>query len=476
MKKQQGLLRKNTAQKKNEFLYFIFLLSIFCIPFFGISIELGATFRPANMLAILGTILLLINYTSNKGRQYCYSFKLVINILFVLSITSVIANIIFILTENIDKHTISYFTSQFGSRNFSFLRIHLKPVQIFVSEWINFSFLLIPISTVNNKIKIVKIVWTYVISVTIQATLGIVQYLIYISLGINIFPILRGGIIGSHIYQQDAAFFLNGIKFIRVNALAGEPKTLALFLCAGIGISVFFLFHNVSTKREKMITTISIFIQLIALMLTFSTLGYICLLAGMIVYTFSIKRKLSAIFAILISFFIILNLISIPFVVSDIFHTRFLERLGFEDMDLIYLSFIQRNPDFLLFGTGYGNFHLAAFQETQEIIPWKFGIVLPKLGVLNLLAQSGIVGLVIFSSLPIMIIRKLNNLARKKYYVDKVLCNSTKYMVIYLSVICLVLRYNSIGLLSLGMGFAIYEISLSNHKKFTEFYLKERSK
>lgn len=444
-----------------KLLYNLTLLTVASIPFDGLNIELGATLklsRVFGMLAIFTLILFLSSTSSKKFKNLPNSFYLVFKVLSVFFLVTLLSNLIF-LTEIIKPEAQNYFLQQFGNDGLSIFRTALKPIQAAIATAINFSWLLIPILVIRSNLQIMQIAWTYVISSSIQGLLGIVQYMYFLASGINLFPIYRGGLVGG--YTQDAYVDLQGIRFLRVNALAGEPTGLALVLGFGIAITVFFLIEQ-SSDKKKLLATFCFIIQIISLFLTFSTIGYVCISSIVLLYVYFIKEKLLFIPVLTVTLALYVFLFDIPSFLLNLFEERILERIGFEDFDLVYVSFIQKSPSYLLLGTGFGTFHLATFEEASQILSWQFGIILPKLGIFSILATSGLVGAFVLSIIPVVVFSRLNNINKTKYVSNKKFYFCIKKLLAFMFIIGINIRFTIFGVLWLGIGFAVIE----NYRRF----------
>ncbi|MEM1255556.1 MAG: hypothetical protein AAGI69_24220 [Cyanobacteria bacterium P01_H01_bin.21] len=446
--------------------YVLILALVFLMPFNGLSIDIGVSIRPFNLLNFLlffSVIKTVVKILVSNTKTSPSSLTLVIKIFSLFIGITVLSNLIFILFGEVTPEALYYFDDKFSGGTLGFLRTSLKPLQVMLSYLLIFSLTIVSITSIKKHSEIVSIAWSYVISSSVAAFLGIFQYFYYVVSGVNLFPIYRGGLVGVNSYTQDAVFVMGGIKFLRINAFAGEPKYLATFLILGLGTILFFLINQCS-KKHKTVLAFLFLIQLLAVMLTFSTLGYAMLIICLLFYLYIAKRKLY-----LYTFLGIIALlgylfIGYPQLVVDIFDARFLSRLGLEDMDVIYVEFIKEFPDYIWFGTGFGNFHLASFAQTQKILSWNFGIILPKLGLFIVMATSGIFGTLIFYSIPILVIKRLSYLAN---YLNKNTADfywSLKNLIIFLSIIGLVMRSMPLAFLWLGIGFSAIE-EYAIHKK-----------
>jgi hypothetical protein len=478
------LYREILVQKNNSF-YILTSAMLASIPFDGLAIEAGARLRFSNIIGIISTLLFVWYFITTKTRliDKSYSLNFAFRVLSLFIFSTLVANLIF-FSEVINPQAIAYFSETLGDSRLSFFRTELKPVQAFIATISQLSWILIPTLAIQTNEQVVKLAWIYVTSSSIQASLGIFQFLYYLVSGVNLFPIYRGSLLDESIATQDAFFSLGGVNYLRVNAFTGEPKNLALVLCFSIAIVCFFLIQQTSHRPRAFVIACGL-IQFFALMLTFSTLGYALLTLTCCVYFYFQKNKTLFIVTIASIVIPIFFLLGVPSIVSDIFQERILERIGIEDFDLVYLDFISKAPDNLLLGTGFGTFHLASFESATQLIKWQFGIILPKIGLFGLMATSGCVGTLIFSSLFIKLIAKLSYFSLFSTFPEGRFCISIRNLVVCLVVIGILFRFTTFGCLWLGIGFTVldnniryldYLIQSSNlYRLGSDFYSKTQS-
>jgi hypothetical protein len=463
------------SQKKQSLntLYLLMLITAASIPFSGLNIQLGGTFNLSNILTIISAFILGRDFLFVKIRKDIpYSFYSVRKALGVFLIITCLGNLTFLLDPP-SKEAENYFNLMFDSGGFSVFRTALKPFQAFISSAINLIWILIPILTIKSKKQILYFAYLYVISSAFQASLGIFQYIYYLISGINFFPIYRGGLIGNNIYTQDAFIVVSGVKMLRINAMSGEPKGLALILCFGIAASIFLLYSNIN-KNHRMVLVFMLIAQIIALIFTFSTLGYVAILVLFFVWIVAELPKFIALFSIAIASLIIAYIFGdFSFVQGDtllnkVFEARFSDRLqeGFEDMDLVYINFIVKNPSYLFLGTGFGTFHLASFEQASQIISWRFGIILPKLGIFSILATSGCAGMLVFMHILLSLKSGFDKIIVLNIQ-DLKFIERAKKMLIYIFLTGLAIRYTIFALMWVGIGFAIvenYDLSINKQQ------------
>lgn len=464
------------SDEKTKKLFLLLCVAVFFMPFFGVYFDVGGSWRISQLLMII------LSYSAYRQfKKYPDIFlkkqieqseqKFVIRCILIFFISAFLANLFVFLFVEIPPQATEYFSGKLETQFLiSFIRTNFKIIQSAIKELISFGFLIIPLMLIDTKKKAHIITWIYVISVSIQSFLGIVQLIIYNVTNVNIFPIIRGGFF-SHLYATQTARIteLEGFNF-RVNALALEPTDLGFFIVSSIILILFFLLPNnnflelnigkFKLKNKNFILSL-LSLNLICLYFTYSTLGYIMFV---IVLALSVSKNLISLFissAILV--FFSEKIITTIFAVSgEIIQARFIDRLGFDDFDQVYLSFISQNPEFLLNGTGFGNFHLLSYDYAREIVnAFNFGIILPKLGVFKILAISGVVGLVGLSLLFVKLYLKMSVTLmyshRNKINNSKVIwIKNFRYFLVPVFICLFLIRYEDVTLLFLALGYSTY--------------------
>jgi hypothetical protein len=443
--------------KSSNIFYSLTFATLVSIPFDGLAIDFGSRLRLSNLLSIASLVVLTTYFLFTQAKTVSNSYygRFVVNIIILFCLSTFIGNLFF-LFDRINPQAQVYFDDKFGSDGISVFRTVLKPIQAFIATLTQLQWILIPLLAIRSNHQVFQLAWGYIISASIQAGFAIFQFIFYLATKINLFPMYRGSLLDENIETQDAFFSMGGTDILRVNAFAGEPKGLALVLCLSLVILYFFVLPQVSGNLKKSANTYAL-IQFTALMLTFSTLGYALLAISFSVYFFLSKKKIWFLINLTIILTITFYTVGIPSTVNDIFQARFLERIGFEDFDLVYLEFIGKHPDYLFFGSGFGTFHLASFEAASQIIKWKFGIILPKIGLFSLLATSGFPGIFFFSSLLFKSISKLSYLVNILPIKESTFCLQIRDMFICLIAVSLVFRFTTFGCLWIGISFAVIE-------------------
>jgi hypothetical protein len=459
---------KFTFRKINIF-YVLTCLTLFAMTFEGRYIDLGAQITAEKFFSLISLMFsfgYFIGIIKTRAFSELHYKNFILKTIACFLLITLVGNLIF-LSEPMNSDALLYFEDRVGTGHLALFRTVLKPVQAFVLVLAQLSWILVPSLALKTNLHVIQAAWVYVCSSTLQAILALIQYLIYLAIGINIFPVYRGGVLDSNLYQQDAVFSMGGRFLIRVNGLSGEPKQLALILSFSIAILAFLLIRSKSRK----IKTFAIFclsLQILSLILTFSTLGFVLFLAGVCTYTLLRKNKVQFLVFMMIIFVTALLFVELPSTVGDIFQERVLERLGFEDFDLVFLEFINSSPLHFFIGCGIGNFHIASFEQAKQVIrDWQFQIFLPYIGVFSLVATSGIFGALTFYLLPYRLIVSLNHRLKVLSFAEKDFYVSVRNLLIYLIIIGFILRLHTLGFIWLGIGFAVLENShksLINHQ------------
>jgi hypothetical protein len=455
----QDLPEVNFSSGRINIFYILTCLTLFATTFEGRYIDLGAQITADKFFSLISLIVsfgYFIGLIKARAFNELFYKNFILKTIACFLLITIVGNLIF-LTEPISSEALIYFEDRVGTGNLAMFRTFLKPVQAFTVTLAQLSWILVPSLALKTNLQVIQAGWVYVCSSTLQAILAISQYLIYMATGINIFPMYRGGVTDDNLFQQDAVFSFGGRFLLRVNGLSGEPRQLALILVFSIAILTFLLIRS----KSKIIKTFAIFsllLQVFSLILTFSTQGFILLSIGVLIYTFSRKNKMQFLIFVITVFLSALLFIEIPSTVADIFQARILERIGFEEFDLIFLDFISASPLHLFTGCGIGNFHIASFEQAKQVIrEWQFQIFLPFIGVFSLIATSGIFGTVTFYLLPYRLILKLSRSLKSLPISERLFYVSVRNLLIYLIIVGLILRLHTLGFIWLGIGFAVLE-------------------
>jgi hypothetical protein len=459
-----------------KLLYNLLLASVFCLPLEGFYIEVGGTYRLSSTIAIFATLVLLFDFdvvARNNSLQAAYSksFRYILKVLIAFYLVTLTSNLIFLLFEKIDPSVIRFFDKRFGDSAMAIFRTYLKPVQAIFSQSFSYSWFLISIVAIHTKRDLLRISWAYVISTTIQDVLGIVQLLIFTATGNDLFPINRGGLIAEDSYTQTATLKTSLGYALRITGLSGEPGALALYSCFAMAITLLLLLPHVTRKSHKSFCFICLGLQLVGTLLTYSTRGYLLISLLVFIYFITSDKKVFIIpLAPLILGFAYYLVGGIPDYVEDIFSTRILARLGFDDFDLVYLEVLKKTPSYWFIGCGFGNVHLLMEPFSRYMVPFEIGNIAPKSGLFFIISTSGILGFSILCMLPLRIISRINYALRSGMLNSSSFLIGVRNVVAYMSISGIILQFNVFAFFWVSAGFAALEAYINQVNTQLKFY------
>jgi O-antigen ligase len=238
----------------------------------------------------------------------------------------------------------------------------------------------------------------------ILAAVGIVQVFAFYMTGVDFLPIgifsgeeMRSGLFGTDDFM--------GGRVFRASALGGEPKhlayTLAVCLTVVVGDRLFGDFLGIQRRQFLLVSGVMV----AGLTATFSTQGFALLalnsgilLAGAAVMRGSWKR-MPAIAVLLVG--VLLAAWFIPglrAVLYDRTFVRMAETGGVEDWNEAVWEWFRVSPYSWPFGVGLGNVHLHAsgFVPSESLSYMGGNVFVAKAGILRILSELGIVGLIVF--------------------------------------------------------------------------------
>ncbi|MHA7900271.1 MAG: hypothetical protein ACX94B_10430 [Henriciella sp.] len=259
-------------------------------------------------------------------------------------------------------------------------------------------------------------------SITVICVLGIVQFLVFLFIRVDIAPI------GVFHHSEEAVGLLDGYKSatysfafgegIRISSLAGEPKNLGM-LAAAACVVVLAMHRKVFAKRSTVWATV--FVLFLSVFLTVSTSAIVSLvvsifalvtfnLTGWTLSRFQIFWALNLVSLVLLAIytnFVMENPLT-PYVGSgsepdsaiDWLYSRSFGRIEVEDFDWVILRSMIDNPATFLMGKGFGMGHIDVQQYIPENMRYYMeGRVLsPKSGITFFVVNFGVVGLLMFNA------------------------------------------------------------------------------
>jgi len=428
---------------------------VFLLPFYTISVFVGINISLFQIITF-ATFLILLLY--KKGDFVIY--KPIVIFLGYLTISSAIVSL--------------FFMDFVPLKASGFYRVQGRFIlQLIMTIFTQFSLFFVVINKVHSKEKIEKLVKLLLHSSLILASLGVLQFLVYALTRQDIFPI---GFVFEYQsrHPEGRSALMNNviakIGWVRACSLGGEPKHLANTL-------VIAFFTSLAAAKMKLNLNINHIVYniifLLALLFSLSTTGIVLIIAGLplfyiLTYIFSQKKKTSFsiksifIFLFLISFIAINNKI-----IYKIIEVRVLEReLTNDGADGMTQDFLLDQPHWAIFGTGIGNLHNKAFFYTVDNLQKEFyegNVFIPATYTTKLIAESGLVGLLLFLLIPFSLILQLWPRRKKN-----------SWFVFYIILICIftlitLSRYGTIYyfLLVLGLDYAATKNKAMAENKLT---------
>lgn len=252
----------------------------------------------------------------------------------------------------------------------------------------------------------------YIFIMVLLSVLGILQYFIYKTSGINIFPIPR---VGGEVQDEALINYIGGVRvdpIFRITSLAMEPKNFAFYCAVAI---VFFMEikHNFKRYVCGRLSDVLIIIGFLScIYLTYSSLGLAVLSLYAAFRIFLVKRSAIGLLGslALISSLIFLAPSGITEVINDRLFVRIASSGVLEDFDIATLDFFISNPLYIATGVGYGNIHVIADSYLPDFAQWASGQKWhAKMGWLYVLSGAGLIGLFVLSLIFITGYRYVKN-------------------------------------------------------------------
>lgn len=355
----------------------------FLIPFYGIDYDIGVRYTISQLTLLFLNILFFLSLVSKtelaKFRGLNYSIFL------------------FLLYAFASSFLLSTFVIQFiSSDNPGFLRNEGRYISQIINYSLLYSIFYISYNYIHTKKEIILLLKFFLYGLIIISSIGLSQEIIYILTGIDITPLYRD----DYSLRSAATFDYFGIPLIRINSLAGEPKSLGMFTSLGIIMLKVF-----NTLQIKLIKKQNIFYVLffITLILTLSSSGFLLLvilwiLSEIILRYFKLLPKISVgkFFS-----FIVIGILVIAFSepLDSIINDRITERDKIEDFDAVIIEGLKNNPQYIIYGSGLGNIHNIAAPYINQFENLGFmenNIFVAKSGYLRIISETGAIGFLFF--------------------------------------------------------------------------------
>lgn len=298
----------------------------------------------------------------------------------------------------------------------------------------------------NNHIS--KILNLIILACKILTVFAIFQYVIVNILGqSNPFPISGSdGILHSG-YILDKTF--------RLNSIAGEPKHLGIVMSLGIILLFLSKLNNVKLSSY---TNLWILSFVFVLFYTYSTTGYALTIIGIGLSLLFVGFLNKRVFLfLLITTVISITFISYNFTLDETFISQS-SKNSLEIQDLtVYEYLINENIFHAFIGTGLGNIHHFAVDYFPSYFPlFKDNPYKANSGILFILADYGLIGIIILYSIVFFLLKRLLYYAKH----TTILTNEEK-IIIYFTVVLSILflfRYYELFFIFLGIVLKINKL------------------
>lgn len=258
----------------------------------------------------------------------------------------------------------------------------------------------------GRYLTFIELLRIIILIAAITAYGAIVQTLIMLFTGINIFPIIGSDDTISSAYIMDQTF--------RANSFAGEPKHLGLLM--SMGLISYFAMRLLRIPTEGRFAAIKPLVMAIALMLSLSTTGIIVTAVGIGFLAATFFRQLR-IADVAVAGGLALALLT-QVIGSDVGYAAALEgqinRAGFEVQDESVMQALFANPGLILTGTGLGNIHLIAVDYLPPDFPlFRDDGYKANSGLFFVMGDSGLMGLLLLLAIPLFGMRSYVRMHRQ---------------------------------------------------------------
>ena len=283
---------------------------VILLPFKSISFEVGLSLYAFQIPIAL---LLLKNIVKARNVNFYIDWKITFFLFYVFISTILISNIyIDYFVKN------NYFDSYFRGEG-RYISTLIKFI------FLDFGIIYLFHNIIKDKEKIYELIKKYTSSVIILCILGIVQVVVSIFSGIDIFPnnVNADGSVRSGLID----FIDSLVPFVRLTSIGGEPKNIAATLSVGIMFLAFFNRQNILIYKHQ---RLAILFFIVCMIFTLSTSGFglLVLLLGVLLLS-GVTRK--SFWVIKYSYLYIIPIISILIyfswdVIYDVVDARIVKR------------------------------------------------------------------------------------------------------------------------------------------------------
>lgn len=388
------------------------LASVFLVPWDGLYVDLGLTVSAYRISVFALTVGLAIRWVAMPNRVVLvnnFNSRFVGYYVYTVAVTAVLT---------------PFAAAGYGWHGGDLRSPELRAATQVVMSFLALSPVFILPAIAKSSEDLRKIGRVFMISLATLACLGWLQLALWYGTGWNPFPIgvvhtLLGGDVGA---EKEGLFGTGSEVVYRMNSLGGEPKNLAQNLAFGILVSVLMLVARGGRRRSNGVW-ILLFL-LVSMLATFSTSGIfltgIYMLVGIVVYRSApgLSNMASGQAA---SYLLIIMVLAGAFTVFqavyfdsgqqglNVLEERTVDRANLEDFDAAVLRFLVNEPGNSLLGVGLGNVHLYAtdYLDAYARAYAQGQIFVAKSGLLRIVSETGLVGLMLFLMATVFLLRRL---------------------------------------------------------------------
>ncbi|MCH2203994.1 MAG: hypothetical protein MK102_18670, partial [Fuerstiella sp.] len=365
------------------------------VPWWALEVDVGLSVKVSEMLMALITVRHFnagkLRMGSMPGLGYFATFM-------ILSIVAAIATIEF-------GPTVPQFAGGGVMRN-GYGRV----ATAFFKTMILIGFIT-TLSSCRHRLSPFHLLKTYVYSCVALAILGIIQMAIFLTNGVDIFPI---AMFQEEEFHRSGILTIQGASVLRVSSLGGEPKglgqALALALCILIILS-----RRFAMSRWKYFGSAGLLF--VVVVLTSSTSAYVTLLiVGGFILAFSRRPQAYSTFRVRTTLCLIAGILISVFYAQAAFTdtlarptyrtfdsygaaivARLTDRVKLDDSDSLVMESYVDNPFGLLFGRGLGVVHHYAYSLIPPHMAYYLtgAIIAPKSGIAHYVGNAGVLGMLL---------------------------------------------------------------------------------
>jgi hypothetical protein len=246
------------------------------------------------------------------------------------------------------------------------------------------------ISTACKELNKPIIVLVMIKTILLVSSIIVFYQILAFYTGFPINGIKNAHVVGTTEGTKWAAFTMLGVNVIRPWGLYGEPKFLASVAAVSFAVLGY---PSVTDLISRTLSTFLSFLCILLILVTFSTSGFLSLIAvlfGRIILSVGSAKKIISLLAFCLVLALTINYLSTFDLIRDIFSVRITDRLqstdeAFQGAESYYLKEVLANGALIIFGKGYSFFN--------EVMGYTGVRSVPNFGLLWYLVSVGCLGI-----------------------------------------------------------------------------------